>query len=256
MLAEKGMLMQSRRTRISGRRAEALLFPIAAFLLAGGLSKKAAIKQFEAAFERSRKIAGTRRIEHIGHPMLYADIVASWGHDSRFLNEAGRPRTLAMKGKNELAALVRAVDPKCNPRSVVDVLIRFGNVQKTVNEKYRLVRPLFFTTTNKAMAFEPLAYFLSDASSTLGRILRRTPQSRGPELFWRKVESSGLSAASARQFVAFVRERGQGFLEELDDWLESRATKKKRGRAKSRLRRVGLGLFSIDSTAELTTPKS
>src|SRR6185369_5466785 len=116
---------------------------------------------------------------------------------------------------------------------------------------YRLIRPLFLTSTDSAMAFEPIAYFLSDASSTLGRIIRRTRRTRGPELFWRKVECRGLAAGSAREFIAFVRDRGQEFLEEVDDWLEAHA---KRGAARRRgqkLRRIGLGLFSIDSNSEL-----
>jgi hypothetical protein len=244
--------MRTKRTRISATRAEALLFPIAAFLRAGGLNKKSATERLAAAFDRSRNLVGTRRIEHIGHPMLYADIVALWGHAPQFLNSAGRPRALSMQGKNELEALVRRIDPKCDPREAVRILIRFGNVRKGSDGKYRLVQPLFFTSTSNSMAFEPMAYFLSDASSTLGRILQRTQRTRGPELFWRKVESSGISSANARRFVAFVRERGQDFLEEVDDWLESRSTKKTLKNRNSKLRRVGLGLFSIDSGAEQT----
>jgi hypothetical protein len=250
-LAEKGLLVQSRKTRISAKRAELLLFPLAAFLRAGGLSKESAARRFSAAFDRTKNLAGVRRIEHIGHPMLYADIVTLWAHDSRFLNEAGRPRSLAMEGKNEFSALVRTIDVNCDPLAAIQVLCRYGNVRKGANGKYRLIRPLFFASTASAIAFEPIAYFLADASSTLGRILRRTKTTRGPELFWRKVETSGLSPANARQFVAFVRERGQEFLEELDEWLEGRAALAKRTQQRRKLRRVGLGMFSIDSSTDL-----
>lgn len=246
--------MRSRKTEISGKCAEALLFPIAAFLRAGGLSKKAASERLSAAFDSAHKLAKARRIEHIGNPLLYADIVALWAHDLRFVDDVGRPRSLAMDGKNEFSRLVRAVGSDADPREVLRVLMRFGNVRKARTGRYRLVRPLFFTSTSKTMAFEPMAYFLADASSTLGKILKRTSRSRGPELFWRKVESAGLSPANARQFVAFVRERGQEFLEELDDWLESRVVKQNRTRRG--LRRVGVGMFSIDSSAELAPPGS
>jgi hypothetical protein len=234
----------TQKTRISARRAEALLFPIAAFLRAGGLSKKSAISRLAAAYERSQSLEGARRIEHIGHPMLYADIVALWSHNARFLDNLGRPRPLALEGKDELRALIRKVDPKSDPHYVIRVLTRFGNVRRGRNGRYYLVKPLFFTSTSNTVAFEPVAYFLSDASLTLGRILRRTRRTRGPELFWRKVECSGISAKNARRFVAFVRERGQDFLEEIDDWLEARAG---RGRNMKGSRRIGLGLFSIDS---------
>lgn len=248
--------MQKHKTHISARRAEALLFPIAAFLRAGGLSKQSATQRLAAAFDRANRLSGTRRIEHIGCPVLYSDVVARWSHDPRFLDRMGRPRNLSLKGRNQLSTLIREIDPTCDPRKALAVLVRFGNVRKASNSTYKLVRPLFFTSTDRTMAFEPLAYFLSDASSTLGRILRRTPRTRGPELFWRKVECTGLSAENAREFVEFVRERGQEFLEEVDDWLEARSKREVMPRLRQRARRVGLGLFSIDSTNDLshTTP--
>lgn len=244
--------MHLRRTRITDERAEALLFPIAVFLRAGGMTKTSIVKRLSTAFDQAASTVGGRMIQHIGHPMLYADVVAVWARDTRFLDPRGRPRPLSLRGKNGLGRLVRTIDSTRDPRQVVEVLIRFGNVRKDSRGKYRLVQPLFFTSTSKAVAFEPMAYFLSDASATLGRILRRTTRTRGPELFWRKVESSGLSSANAKQFVGFVRERGQSFLEELDDWLEARSARKNKGRDERKLRRVGIGLFSIDSNADLT----
>lgn len=244
--------MHRHKTRISPQRAEALLFPIAALLRAGGVSKQSAIQRLAAAFDRTAILTDARRIEHIGRPALYNDIVARWRHDPKFLDPMGRPRPLSITGKNQFSALLRQVDPTCDPRWAMSVLVRFGNVRRASNDTYRLVRPLFFSGTDRALAFEPIAYFLSDASLTLGRILRRTRRTRSPELFWRTVECTGLSAESAREFVAFANERGQEFLEEVDDWLEARARREVRPQRRRRLRRVGLGLFSIDSSNDLS----
>ena len=249
--------MQKKKTRISRQRAEALLFPIAALLKAGGLSKQSATRQLAAAFDRTDNLPGARRLEHIGRSVLYTDLVARWRHDPRFLDSMGQPRTLSIKGKNQFSTLVREIDPTCDPRRAMMVLLRFGNVRRASNATYRLVRPLFFSSTDRAVAFEPIAYFLSDASSTLAHILRRTRRTRGPELFWRTVECTGLSADSAREFVAFANERGHEFLEEVDEWLEARAKREVGSRQRQRLRRVGLGLFSIDSSKNLShsTPR-
>ena len=235
--------MQKHRTQITSRRADALLFPIAALLRAGGLSKQSAMQLLAAAFDRTGNLAGARRIEHIGRPVLYNDIVARWRHDPRFLDSMGRPRALSINGKNQFSALIREIDPTCDARRVMTILVRFGNVRRTSNATYKLVRPLFFSSTDKALAFEPIAYFLSDASQTLGQILRRTRRTRAPELFWRTVECTGLSAQSAREFVTFANERGQEFLEEVDEWLEARARQGGGSRRRGRRRRVGLGLF-------------
>jgi hypothetical protein len=245
-------LDHSQKTSIGSKRAESLLYPIAAFLLTGGLSRVAAEKAFNDALVEAQKIAG-RRIEHIGHPLRYADVIALWSHDVRFVDRLGHPRALRMNGKHEFRSLIASVDPKLNYKILLSVLKRYGNVRKTRDGRYALVRPFFFTSTRKSMAFEPMAYFLSDASSTLGRILKRTKSSRAPELFWRKVEATGLSKSAAVEFTEFVATRSLEFLEELDDWLEARRTvATQKGRA-HHLRRVGIGLFSIYSNPEAIT---
>jgi hypothetical protein len=241
------------RTRIDHKRAQALLFPIAAFLLAGGLGKKKAQQSFERAIKEAQTFVGGRRIDHIGHPTHYADIVARWAHDKRFVEDNGRPRLLELRGKNSFSSLVHGIGRSLHPESVLTVLTRYGNVRKTKAGRYALVRPFFFTSTDRTMAFEPIAYFLADASSTLSRILKRTKRTRGPELFWRKVESIGLSERAAKSFTAFARDRSLDFLEELDDWLEARRASESGKGGPGLLRRVGLGLFSIQSDIE--TPR-
>lgn len=244
--------MQSRHPRavaaIDRRRAESLLFPIVAFLRAGGLSRKECFASFIAAYEKSLNAKPPRQMEHIGHPTAYADIVTTWTREKEYLDRNGRPRALSFRGRNEFASLVRKAAPKVDARKALKVLIAYGNVRKTRQGTYELVRFFFFASNQTKMAFEPVAFFLSDASSTLTRILRRRRDSRTPELFWRKVESASISNADADKFNAFARERSMLFLEELDDWLQAHARDFKRDRGKTR--RVGLGLFSIYSDPE------
>jgi hypothetical protein len=235
-------------TAIDRRRAESLLFPIAAFLRAGGLSRKECFSSFAAAYKKSLNAKPPRQMEHIGHPTAYADIVTVWTREKEYLDRHGRPRALSFRGHNEFASLVRKAAPKVDARKALDVLIAYGNVRKGRRGKYELVRLFFFASNQTKMAFEPVAFFLSDASSTLTRILRRRRVSRTPELFWRKVESASISDADADKFNTFARERSMLFLEELDDWLEAHARDLKK--YKGRFRRVGLGLFSIYSDPE------
>jgi hypothetical protein len=244
-------LDRSQRTRIGSQRAESLLLPIAAFLIAGGLSKAIAQKSFGVTLDKAQRMAG-RRIEHIGHPARYADVIARWTHDARFVDRRGHPRPLLMDGKDGFRSLVRCVDPDLAPRAVLAVLTRYRNVRRSRANRYSLVTPFFFTSSRSSVAFEPMAYFLSDASATLGKILKRTKASRGPELFWRKVETTGLSESAAVEFNEFVTSRSLVFLEELDDWLEARRTSSVR-KSRDHLRRVGLGLFSIYSNPEVPT---
>jgi hypothetical protein len=242
--------VETKKTVIDSKRATALLFPLAAFLRAGGLTQSVAQRSFASAFAKALKEPSARRFDHIGHPTRYADIVALWTRDQRFLDRDGRPRRLSMRGKRGLIALVRESSPDSSPEAVLQVFLRYGNVRKTRTGCYELVRPFFFSTRQKSMAFEPMAYFLSDASMTLGRILRRTRSSRGPEVFWRKVETVDISDAHVKEFIDYVRDRSLTFLEEIDDWLEAHRTIRKNRTGRSARRRLGLGLFSIYSEPE------
>lgn len=246
-------LEQVRKTKIGRKRAESLLYPVATFLLAGGMTQVAARNAFVAAMARARKLAG-RQIDHIGHPSRYADVVAKWAHDGRFVDRNGAPRPLSFNGANGFESLVASVDRSLDARETLGVLVRYGTVRKCRSNRYALVSPFFSTSSRRSMAFEPMAYFLSDASSTLGRILDRTNTSRGPELFWRKVETTGLSLTAVNEFTEFAAARSLGLLEELDDWLEARRRLPAKGsRKEHKIRRVGLGLFCIYSNPEIPT---
>lgn len=241
-------------TTISSRRASSLLFPIAAFLHAGGMPNDVALSIFGAALKKVSKPSGGRKMEHIGHRSPYADTVAMWVRNKRFLDKSGGPRLLSMEGPAGFAALVKSVARKADPSAVLSVLIRYGNVKRTRHGTYELLRPFFYTSGSKTMAYEPVADFLSDASSTLSNILRRSKRWRGPELFWQQTDNAGISEKNAKRFTAFAKERGLFFLEELDDWLEANSDGGNRSKKPSLrpLRRVGLGMFSIYTDRQIS----
>jgi hypothetical protein len=242
-----------RRSTIDRRRAKSLLNPIAAFLYAGGFTKREALAVFSSVLDSLQKDRTNRRMEHIGHPTSYADVIAAWSRDRRFVDASGKPRALSLSGRNGFTTLVRSVSPQTTVKTALSVLLRFQNVRRLKDGRYSLVNPFFYTNSDRATAFEPIAFFLSDASATLSKILKRQEQTIQPERFWRKVETFYVSDAIARKFVAFARERSFLFLEELDDWLEAhRDTPTSRARKR---RRVGLGLFSIYSDYESASPK-
>jgi len=95
------------------------------------------------------------------------------------------------------------------------------------------------------MAFEPIVYFLNDATSTLSHTLKSTGAQSRPDSFWRKVDSTQISKGDIERFFDFTKERSLIFLEELEDWLRAHASAKYHSGKKQM--RVGLGLFSIYS---------
>jgi Family of unknown function (DUF6502) len=236
-------------------RAEALLFPLAAFLSAGGWSKDDAERSFSRAFDLSLDTQGSRQIKHIGDPAPYADMVALWLRDRRFLDSGGRAKALPLQGKVSFATLVREVGSKIDPQVALSVLTQFRNIRRMAKGKYKLVSPFFRAYSAKSLAFEPMANFLSDASDTLGRILKRKEGSRSLDLFWRTAETSNLSDAGAKQFFAFSKERTLAFVNEIDEWLEAHRSDNTDEAKRPIRRRVGLGVFSIFSAPDATRRK-
>lgn len=245
--------VRCRLTIIETKRAKSLIYPIAAFLRQGGFSRNDSLEILASAFDSLEKRNKNVRMEHIGHPTRYADIIAAWSRDREYLDASGRPRALSLSGVKGFAALVRRVSPYTEVQTALSVLLRYKNIRRSKDGKYRLAKPFFATDSSKATAFEPIAYFLSDASATLTEMLRRKQRTLRPEPFWRKVETIDISDGLARKFLAYARERSFLFLEELDDWLE--AHRDIPARTVRRRRRIGLGLFSIYSDYE-STPSS
>ncbi len=233
-------------------RARSLLLPIAAFLHASGITRESALEIFAGALTRASKASVGRRMVRIGNPTRYAEVVSAWLRDKRYLDERGWPRPLPFKGRAGFASLAKGVTPKTDPLNVLSVLMRYGNVKRTKEGSYELVRPFFYSSGPKTMAYEPLAHFLSDASSTLSKILKRSKSWRGPDLFWQKAENPRVTEATAKRFMAFAKERGLIFLHELDDWLEANCSRD--GAGDVQLRRIGLGIFSIYSDPDSLDP--
>jgi Family of unknown function (DUF6502) len=241
------MRQQTRRAKtvITRGQAISLLYPIAAFLESGGMSKAQSLSALASAIENASREARKRELEHIGAPACYAELIATWTREQRFLDSNGRPRALAVSGPNGFKALARLATPGVSAKDLLRVLVQYRNVRRLSSGKIQLVSPFFHATTHTKMAFEPMVLFLNDATSTISRILRNPNASRDPEPFWRKVETDYMSKTAAKEFSEYARERSLIFLEEMDDWLRAHVRKQVIGTRKQA--RVGLGLFSVYS---------
>lgn len=235
----------TRKTVIKSKQAVALLYPVAAFLHSGGMSKEQSLSALTAAIDKVYRPRGKRELEHIGTPTRYADVIGMWTRKRRFLDSRGQPRSLPLTGVNSFSALARSAGAGRDPKRVLSVLMRYRNVRKLSNGRLQLVSPFFRASAGSKMAFEPIVYFLNDATSTLTHTLKSKGALTHPDSFWRKVDSIQITKGDVERFFDFAKERSLIFLEELDDWLRAHASAKYRSEKKQA--RVGLGLFSIYS---------
>lgn len=234
------------RAKLDDARVVALLFPIAAFLNASGISAASAQRSFAHAMRRAIEKQSPRALETTGHDTVYADLISRWRRDKRYLDSRGFPRDLPMRGRDGFVSLVRSVKAPISAQQMLKILLRYGNVRRRSNGTYRLVTPMFSITSSRGMAFEPMSTFLSDVTSTFDQIARWRKGSNEPKLFWRKVETTQVPSHLNKQFIQFVGDRSLTFLEEIDDWLEAHSEPMRPNR---RGKRLGLGVFSICSKA-------
>jgi hypothetical protein len=237
--------LRRRKAVINGDPAVSLLYPAAALLRSGGLSKTQALAAFTIALDYVDNSKGKKSLEHIGASMCFVDLIAAWSRDRKFLDARGRPRALRLSGANGFTALVKSTGARQDPKQLLRILIRYRNVRRLRDGRVKLISPLFRVSAGSRIAFEPNAHFLGDAASTLTHILSNVDGSRVPDLFWRSVESTRISKGDTAKFMEFAKDRSMLFLEELDDWLEARERSSTHS-AKKTLR-IGLGLFSIYS---------
>ena len=117
------------RTYIDPSRAEALLFPIAAFLYAGGWTKRSAAQSFSRAFDWLVTKKGARQLKTYGNPAPYAEIVSLWIRDPKFIDKFGQARVLHLNGRNSFKTLVRKACGIVDPQDALSVLTHFRNVR-------------------------------------------------------------------------------------------------------------------------------
>jgi len=224
--------------------AKELLEPILRFLAVSGMTQTAAKQTFNVAWQAIAREKSNVQVNHLASIETYAELVGAWTRLPVYLDRHGNPRDLAMGGPKGFRALVAAVNPSLPSELAVSVLQTYGNVTRLKNSRYRLLKPFFHVHNKSAVAFEPSARFLADASATVNCLIRPDSKNEMPRLFWRVADSQSLPRENVQPYLDFARRRSLVFLQEIDDWLQTHGKEMKTG---SSLGRAGLGVFSICS---------
>lgn len=224
-----------------------LLIPIAEFLHRSGLSQTQLLAEWRSAMRHCSGRKKGVKVVHIGFHELGVTVVSRWLRDPDYLNHAGRPDDLPIRGKRSFSSLLKSCRIERPASSVLSSLIRFGTVKRISPHRYRLVRRSINFAIPTYLPFEPNFQFLVDAAraSTWGSAVAP----KLPRLFWQNVASSNVPTRHTADFLNFARDRGLMFMHEINDWLEaherSPPPNAKIGKALKATRRLGVGLFGV-----------
>jgi hypothetical protein len=208
------------RTRIVGTEFGQIMTLVTQFFLAAGVPHTDIAKTVATALAKKHK--GGARTEYVfaGEFPIYDRVVHEWRTNASYVNAAGRPKPIALNGRNSLASILELLHIRKSAKEVVMSLARAGTVRRTASGEYELMRryALYGGERNK-IPYEPAASFL------LGAVLAATmgiqSGKRRSGTYWLHAYSDRIPKKNMKHFLAYSRIKGQQLLGEMDDWLTS-----------------------------------
>jgi hypothetical protein len=183
-----------------------------------------------------------RRVPQEGELNRVGRVLQGWYTDSEFTGPYGVPLDLKFEDaprKTSFTELVRRYSGDMPARAMLDELLRVGAAR--LEKDSGLIRVLNRAYVPEKLAAESVRHFgltARDFVDTLEVNLRKVGPGRG-RFERRVVADEGMSASDLADFDLFVRDRGQQFLVEVDDWVSARP----RPRAGEERVDAGVGLY-------------
>ncbi len=123
---------------------------------------------------------------------------------------------------------------------MLDELKRIGVVLDLGNGFYRVLSRSYIPSAADPAKFHVMSVAFTDLAKTLDQNLRPDEDHK---LFERRVWApNGVPPSDAMEFDNLVKDRGQQFLESLDDWLTDRETKANKAGQQPRVR-LGVAMY-------------
>ena len=183
-----------------------------------GLSRKE-VARLAKEGGRLRRIGQQAELNRVGR------VLQGWYTDSEFTGPYGVPLDLKFDDiprKPSFSELVRRYSGDMPARAMLDELLRVGAAR--LEKESGLIRVLSRVYIPQMLAPESVRHFGMTARNfmdTLDVNLRKAGPGKG-RFERRVVADEGMSIGDLAEFDAFVRDRGQQFLIEVDDWISAK----------------------------------
>ena len=188
---------------------------VARMAIATGLTRLEVSRLLTQSDEEAEALAG--RLNRVGR------LLAGWHQDSDFTGPYGIPYEVTfdgIPGRRSFCELVRRYTPDVPAEDMLDELKRLGTVVDLGNGYLRVLARSYVPSAADPAKFHAMSVAFTDLAKTLDQNLRPDEDHK---LFERRVWTpNGISPHDALQFDEYVKDRGQQFLESLDDWLSSK----------------------------------
>lgn len=170
-------------------------------------------------------------------------LLTGWHQDSDFTGPYGVPYEVqfdAVPGRRSFNELVRRYTPDVPADEMLDEMKRIGAVLELGNGFYRVLMRSYIPSAADPAKFEIMSAAFTDLARTLDQNLRPDEDQK---MFERRVWApNGVTPMDALEFDSYVKDRGQQFLESLDDWLSTRESEADRADVTQKVN-VGVAMY-------------
>lgn len=207
-----------------------------------GLTRLEVSRLLTQTDEDAEALAG--RLSRVGR------LLTGWHQDSDFTGPYGIPYEVQFDGapgRRSFFELARRYTGDVPAEEMLDELKRIGAVLDLGNGYYRVLIRSYIPSAADPAKFHAMSVAFTDLAKTLDQNLRPDEDHK---LFERRVWApNGISQSAAMDFDGYIKERGQQFLETIDDWLSSRESEAIKNDVQPRIK-VGLGVYMFVRPAE------
>lgn len=179
-------------------------------------------------------------------PLNHASrVLTGWHLDPDFLDEHGEPIDLPARGHSpSFEILLKRYAGDIPATALVKELVRSGSIKRLSQGRFRVLRRFYMPRASDDQAVERAGSVLADLVDTVEFNLSRT--ARQPSRFEGRAQNRRIDPSNLPAFRAFVEREGQGFLERVDDWLNSHETPS--ATDSNSTIRLGVGVYAIHGT--------
>lgn len=219
---------------------------VARIAITTGLTRPEVSRLLEQTEAEAEALAG--RLSRVGR------LLTGWHQDSEFTGPYGIPYEVPFDGppgRRSFCELVRRYTGDVPAPEMLDELKRIGVVLDLGNGYYRVLSRNYIPNAADPAKFHAMSVAFTDLAKTLDQNLKPDEDHK---LFERRVWApGGVTSSDALEFDALVKDRGQQFLESLDDWLTDREGKARKLEQEPKVR-LGVAMYMFvrpeDSVAD------
>jgi hypothetical protein len=197
----------------------------------------------------AREVGRIRENDANAEPEVSANQIArvlqGWSQEQDYLGPYGLPLEVPFAGERpSFEDLVNCYAEGAPPRILLGELVRVGAAVEISDGYVRMLNRTYVPSPLDPVGLERFGNIVNYFIDTVDANMQKKRQGEGQfERFAMTME--GLSPSALAEFDLFVREKGQEFLEIIDDWIGEHEIKGGHKLPPDRSIRTGVGVFQV-----------